>query len=169
MKPINAGQRRKAFMVFTLLFAITCSMVVGIVFFNYQISNKENAYLQEKLKYYSLKMEEQEQFVKQMHKVRSLLDTIDYKGVSKEYVGQKITNELVFMENNYATKDSTFLGDMYNNVILTYLELKAAKLDLQDFEDVNSDMDAYIETIEELKSKLSTTERELAIARQYRN
>ena len=117
------------------------------------------------MEYLDIKLDQQRAFSLKMNKVKSLIDTMDTEGVSREYIDQLISNELAYMRMDYASKDSSFLVDMYNNVIVTYLELKVAKIQLQDLEDAKSDIDGYVETIDMLKTKLSETERELSICR----
>ncbi len=165
MKPLNKKQRNKAFFIYLLLFVLVNAMVVGIVYFNFQVPAKENKFLQEKLDFLSYRAEEQKGFAKEMNKVKSLLDTMDFDGVSKEYVEQLISTELAFMRTNYAAKDSTYVGGMYNNIIVTYLELKIAKSQLKDLNEAKSDIDTYVETIDKLKEKLSKAERDLDICR----
>ncbi len=166
MKPLNKKQRNKAFFIYLLLFLITNSVLVGIVYFNYQVPAQENEYLQKKLDYLILKSDEQREFDKKMNRVKSLLDTMDVDGVSIEYMEQLISTELAFMRTNYADKDSSFVGDMYNNVIITYLELKVAKSQLRQLDDAKNDIDTYVETIDKLKERLKEVERDLAISRQ---
>ncbi len=166
MKPLNKKQRNKAFFVYLLLFVITNAVLVGIVYFNYQVPAQENEYLQKKLDYLTLKSDEQREFDKKMNRVKSLLDTLDIEGVSTEYMEQLISTELAYMRTNYADKDSSFVGDMYNNIIITYLELKVAKSQLRQLDDAKNDIDTYVETIDKLKERLKDTERDLAISRQ---
>ncbi|MCW3788874.1 type VI secretion system TssO [Plebeiibacterium sediminum] len=166
MKPINSKQRNKAFFIYLLLFVITNAFVVGIVYFNFKVPDDENQFLHNKIDYLSLKTEEQKDFVQKMNRVKSLLDTMDTHGVSREYVEQLISTELAFMRTNFAARDSSYLGDMYNNVIVTYLELKVAKSQLKELEDAKSDIDTYVETIDKLNDKLKEVERDLSICRQ---
>ncbi len=166
MKPLNKAQRNKAFLIYFLLFVITNAVVVGIIYFNYQVPIQENAFLHKKLDYLSIKTEEQKHFNQKMNRVKSLLDTMDTPGVSREYIEQLISTELAYMRTNYAAKDSTYLSGMYNNVIVTYLELKVAKAQLMELEDAKSDIDTYVETIDKLNEKLKVVERDLDICRQ---
>ncbi len=165
MKPLNKKQRNKAFVIYLILFVFVNAIVVGIVFFNYQVPGKENKFLQKKLDYLSLKSDEQENFAKEMDKVKSLLDTMDIDGINREYVDQLISTDLAYMRTNYAAKDSTFLGGMYNNIILTYLDLKIAKSQLKELDEAKSDIDTYVETIDKLKEQLKEVQRDLDVCR----
>ncbi len=166
MKPLNRAQRNKAFLIYFLLFLITNAFVVGIVFFNYKVPGEENQFLHKKIDYLSLKTEEQKDFLQKMNRVKSLLDTMDAPGVSREYIEQLISTELAFMRTNYAATDSTYLSGVYNNIIVTYLELKVAKSQLMELDDAKSDIDTYVETIDKLNDKLKEVERDLDICRQ---
>ncbi len=166
MKPVNKSQRNKAFFLYILLFLITNSIVVGIVYFNYRIPGAENKYLHNKMDFLALKSEEQKDFLQKMNRVKSLIDTMDTPGISREYIEQLISTELAEMRTNFAAKDSTYLSDMYNNVIVTYLELKVAKSQLNELEDAKSDIDTYVETIDKLNERIKEVERDLDICRQ---
>ncbi len=166
MKPVNKSQRNKAFFLYILLFLITNSIVVGIVYFNYRIPDAENKYLHNKMDFLALKNEEQKDFLQKMNRVKSLIDTMDTPGISREYIEQLISTELAVMRTNFAAKDSTYLSDMYNNVIVTYLELKVAKSQLNELEDAKSDIDTYVETIDKLNERIKEVERDLDICRQ---
>jgi len=165
MKPVNKAQRNKAFFIYILLFLITNSVVVGIVYFNFKVPGEENEYLHNKMDFLALKNEEQKDFLQKMNRVKSLIDTMDTPGISREYIEQLISTELAMMRTNYAAKDSTYLSDMYNNVIVTYLELKVAKTQLIELEEAKSDIDTYVETIDKLNERIKEVERDLDICR----
>lgn len=166
MKPLNKKQRTKAFLIYALLFLITNALVTGLVYFNFQVPVEENVYLGKKIDVLNLKMEQQKLFSQKMNRVKSLIDTMNTEGISRVYIDELISSELAEMRLNFAASDSTFLSDLYNNVILAYLELKTAKVSLQEMKDAQSDIDNYVETIEKLNEKLTETERDLAICRQ---
>ncbi|PKQ62869.1 hypothetical protein BZG02_11795 [Labilibaculum filiforme] len=165
MKSLNVKQRRKAFISFFLLFLLTTSLVVVIVFFNYKVPEKENKYLHNRLNYLSLEKKQTSDFALKMDKVKSLIDMIEIKGTNIEFTDQLISTELAVMRNKFIAEDSVANVGMYNNIILTYLELKEAKIELLNLEDAKTDIESYVSIIEELKEKLEEKQRDLDIYR----
>ena len=165
MKSLNVKQRRKAFISFLFLFMLTSSLVVVIVFFNLKVPEKENKYLHNRLNYLSFQGKQMEDFGHKMDKVKSLIDSIDIKGTNIEFTDQLISTELAVMRSKFITADSVTHIGMYNNIILTYLELKEAKIELLNLEDAKSDIESYIGIVEELKEKLEAKQRDLDIYR----
>ncbi len=166
MKSLNAKQRRKAFVIYLLLFLLTTSLVVVIVFFNLQVPEKENKYLKNRLEYLNIEKIQVMNFAKKMNKVKGLIDTIGVKGTSIDFTKQLISTELAVMRTQFASEDSTSFVGMYNNIILTYLELKEAKIELLSLEDAKKDIELYVEIIGDLKDKLEAKQRDLDIYRQ---
>jgi hypothetical protein len=164
MKSLNVKQRRKAFISFLLLFLLTSSLVVLIVFFNYKVPEKENNYLHNRLNYLNIEAQQTLNFAEKMDQVKGLIDSIGIKGTNVDYTEQLISTKLALMRAKYVAEDSTSNG-MYNNIILTYLELKEAKIELLNLEDTKSDIETYVNTIEELKDNLEETQRDLDIYR----
>lgn len=165
MKSLNVKQRRKAFISFLFLFILTSSLVVAIVFFNLKVPEKENKYLHNRLNYLSLEGKQTEDFAHKMNKVKSLIDSMDIKGTNIEFTNQLISTELAVMRNKFISADSVAHVGMYNNIILTYLELKEAKIELLNLEDAKTDIESYIKIVEELKEKLEAKQRDLDIYR----
>ncbi|MBL4561240.1 MAG: hypothetical protein JKX79_09680 [Labilibaculum sp.] len=165
MKSLNVKQRRKAFISFLLLFLLTSSLVVVIVFFNLKVPEKENRYLHNRLNYLSIEATQTNNFAEKMDKVKGLIDFIGIKGTNIEFTDQLISTELAIMRTKLIAGDSTSHVGMYNNIILTYLELKEAKIELLNLEDAKTDIESYIEIIEELKDKLEVKQRDLDIYR----
>ncbi|MRT94780.1 type VI secretion system TssO [Ancylomarina sp. 16SWW S1-10-2] len=165
MKSLNVKQRRKAFISFFFLFLLTSSLVVVIVFFNYKVPEKENEYLHNRLVYLNLEQKQTALFADKMDKVKSLIDSIGIKGTNIEFTEQLITTELAMMRSKFIAEDSTSHVGMYNNIILTYLELKEAKTELLNLEDAKTDLESYIKIIEELKEELEAKQRDLDIYR----
>ncbi|WP_320020323.1 type VI secretion system TssO [Labilibaculum manganireducens] len=165
MKSLNVKQRRKAFISFFFLFLLTTSLVVVIVFFNLKVPEKENKYLHNRLNYLSLEKKQISDFALKMDKVKALIDMIQIKGTNIEFTDQLISTELAVMRNKFIAEDSVSNVGMYNNIILTYLELKEAKIELLNLEDAKTDIESYVSIIEELKEKLEAKQRDLDIYR----
>lgn len=165
MKSLNVKQRRKAFISFLLLFLLTSSLVVVIVFFNWKVPDKENRYLHNRLNYMSIEETQTNNFAEKMEKVKGLIDSIGIKGTNIEFTDQLISTELAVMRTKFIAGDSTAHVGMYNNIILTYLELKEAKIELLNLEDAKTDIESYVDIIEELKEKLEEKQRDLDIYR----
>jgi len=165
MKSLNVKQRRKAFISFLLLFILTSSLVVVIVFFNLKVPEKENRYLHNRLNYLSIEATQTSNFAEKMDKVKGLIDSIGIKGTNIEFTDQLISTELAMMRTKFIAGDSTAHVGMYNNIILTYLELKESKIELLNLEDAKTDIESYIDIIEELKDKLEVKQRDLDIYR----
>lgn len=165
MKSLNVKQRRKAFISFLLLFLLTSSLVVLIVFFNLKVPEKENNYLRNRLNYLNIEAQQTANFAQKMDQVKNLIDSIGIKGTNIDYTEQLISTELALMRTKYIAEDSTSNIAMYNNIILTYLELKEAKIELLNLEDAKSDIETYVNMIEELKEKLEDKQRDLDIYR----
>ncbi|PKQ62978.1 hypothetical protein BZG01_16475 [Labilibaculum manganireducens] len=165
MKSLNVKQRRKAFISFFFLFLLTTSLVVVIVFFNLKVPEKENKYLHNRLNYLSLEKKQISNFALKMDKVKALIDMIQIKGTNIEFTDQLISTELAVMRNKFIAEDSVSNVGMYNNIILTYLELKEAKIELLNLEDAKTDIESYVSIIEELKEKLEAKQRDLDIYR----
>ncbi|MDM8162088.1 type VI secretion system TssO [Labilibaculum sp. K2S] len=165
MKSLNVKQRRKAFISFFFLFLLTTSLVVVIVFFNLKVPEKENKYLHNRLNYLNLEKKQISDFALKMDKVKALIDMIKVKGTNIEFTDQLISTELAVMRNKFIAEDSVSNVGMYNNIILTYLELKEAKIELLNLEDAKTDIESYVSIIEELKEKLEAKQRDLDIYR----
>lgn len=165
MKSLNVKERRKAFISFFLLFLLTSSLVVTIVFFNFKVPEKENKYLHNKLIYLKLEEKNLTLFANEMEKVKSLIDSIGIKGTNVEFTEQLITTNLALMTNNYVKKDSSLHSKMYSNIISTYMDLEYAKLELLNLEDAKTDIEDYIKLVEELREDLDEKQRALDIYR----
>lgn len=67
MKPKNSKERRNSFLKFLLIFLVTVGTIVGAVYFNFQISNKENEVLKEQASLVKEELKFQASFANKMN------------------------------------------------------------------------------------------------------
>ncbi|TAJ15417.1 hypothetical protein DMA11_01915 [Marinilabiliaceae bacterium JC017] len=166
MKPLNAKQRRNAFIKFLMLFILSTAIIVGAIYFDFQVPARENTFLRNKISQSQLLEKQEQHFAQQMEKVKGLIDSLDMKDINYGYMDQLITTELAIMQSSISEEDSTFRSDMCSNIIQTYLELKNAKTDLLDLQDAKEELEEYGEIIDEYKEELDQAKRDLDICRQ---
>ncbi len=166
MKPLNSKDRKKAFIQFLLLFIVTVGVLVLALYFDVKAPIKENTYLKDKVRYFEGQLAEERKFVKEMSKIKSLLDSMDMPGVSSQYMEQLVSSKVAALQTSIPESDSSYRHDMYTNVIQTYLELKNSKSKLYDLSDVKSKLEEYTDIIDEYRKELDQAKRDLDICRQ---
>jgi len=164
VKPINSKDRNKAIFQFTILLLITICIVIMAVFFDHKVPLKENAYLRSKMKNTEYLVSMENDFALKMERIKSLIDSMDAPGVNSDYISQLISTRLAEMQTTMPP-DSTFRRMMYNNIIQSYLELKNAKAALIQLNDVQTELDEYSQLIEQYKTDLAQSQRDLDLCR----
>lgn len=165
MKPKNSKERQSSFLKFLLLFLVTTGTVVGAVYFNYKVPNKENALLREQAKMLDSEMKFQSEFYEEMKATKKMIDSLDAPGANIKYLNSLVSDKLVELQKTIPTRDSTHLFDFHNSIIETYVELQETKDKLLELRDAESTIEEYKEALETCRQDLKSIERELFIER----
>ncbi len=159
MKPLNAADRKSAFLYFLLFFAITVGLVVTAVFFGMQVPFKQNQQLQQKINTLQNEVVFADNFSSKMATTASVLDTVNKAGVQAELLDQNITDGLKSL-SSMVNSDTAIDKKFYSSVIDNLRELQFAKKQLRDASSTNQDLTKYSQLIESLKSDLAQSRQE---------
>ena len=163
MKPNNSKERRISFFKFLGLFLVTMLMIVGAVFFSYQIPKKENAELRAHTKVLEDGMVFQKNFYNEMRVVKSMLDSLDVPGQNVVYEKNLIAQKLATLEETIPTKDDTHLYDMHQKIITLFADLLKIKDRLYGLRDCAAENDEYREELDRVRSDLKEAQRDLRL------
>ena len=163
MKPNNSKERRNSFLKFLILFVVTVGMIVGAVFFSYQIPKKENAELRAHTKVLEDGMVFQKNFYNEMRIVKNMLDSLDAPGANVELERSSIGLKLAALEESIPTKDDTHLYDMHQKIITIFADLLKAEGKLYGLKDAEAEIEEYKEALDECRDDRDNLEREIRL------
>ncbi len=169
MKPKNIKERRSRFIKFILLFLLTVSTIIALVFFNFKVPKKENQLLKSQAKSIKKEIRFQSKFAVEMTVVKNMIDSLDIPGQNISYQKNLISSRLVDLQKTIPTKDSTYKYDMYTSIIKLYVELEEAKDKLRDLKDSENTITEYKDELESCRRNLEQTKRDLYVARANSN
>ena len=161
MKPKNLKERRNRFLKFILLFLLTVSTIVALVFFNFRIPKKENNLLKTQAKAIKKEMAFQNEFTKKMKSLRNMIDSLDIPGQNISFQKSLINSKLVELQKTIPTKDSTYRYDMYTSIVKLHSDFVEAKDRLRDLKEAESTIAEYKDELETCRKNLTQTERDL--------
>src|ERR1043165_3511581 len=118
MKPKNATERRKAFLNFLLLFALSTAVIVVLAFSSTRVPLKHNALLQKQVEASDHDAEFSRNFTSQMTAIISMLDTINTKTTTDpDMIDGKISTNITKL-SVMIDIDSIRNKDLYRNIVL---------------------------------------------------
>ncbi|MUH34704.1 hypothetical protein D9O36_02515 [Zobellia amurskyensis] len=165
MKPKNSKERRVSFLKFSGLFIVTVSVILGAVYFNFKVPEKENMLLREQASIVEGEIKFQKGFFGEMQGLKRMIDSLDLPGQNASYQNSLISAEIVNLQNEIPVKDSTYLYDMHMSIVQLYVELQTAKGKLNELRDAEGTIKEYKSELEACREDLKHVERELSIER----
>jgi len=159
MDPLNAAERKSAYLSFLLFFIITVAIVVVTVFFGMKVPFKQNAQLQEKIAGFQNEKSFAENFATKLADTKGILDTVNKAGIQAELLDQKITDGIRNL-SAMVDRDTTIVKKNYMDIVQNMTELQFAKKQLRDASGTNQNMTQYMQQIEALKSDLARAKAE---------
>ncbi|OBQ56623.1 hypothetical protein JJL45_12490 [Tamlana sp. s12] len=169
MKPKNIKARRSSFIKFLLLFMLTVTTIVGAVFFNYSVPLKENTLLKERTRNIQQEIDFQKSFALRVHNVQAMIDSLGAPGQNIAFTNTLIHGKLADLQSSIPQKDSTYLYNMYTDIVEALVGLQSTKNDLLSLENARKRIDEYKEVLDETRTELEQTKRDLDILRISRN
>lgn len=124
---LNSSDRNQAFLKFILFFLLTTALILGAVYFNFQIPEKEKNFYKEEV--YEQRKEdiEQQQFLSHMNQAKILLDSMNKSGTDIGEVEQQLNKELNALSNTRL--NDTMYIQLNDMITVSFRELKTAKKD----------------------------------------
>ena len=159
MRPLNAPERRKAFLNFLLFYLLTTGLIVTAVFFGMRVPFKQNQRLNDQIALFEKEKAFSETFSTRATEIKSLLDSVNRAGVQAELVDGTISGKLNQL-NNMVDNGETSVKKPYQDVIQNYADLQAAKKQLRDASNKDANLGQYMQQIEMLKSDLNQSRSE---------
>ena len=157
---LNANDRNKTFFQFLVLFLVTVMLVVGAVYFNYQMPGRINSMLQNEISMQQSEAQYQRKFVSRMQEARTYLDSMSKSGANANLLDMQLTERMTELLN-LQQKDSSLYGQMNEAIIETFLELQQAKKSLVGAGG-NGEKISMLETeLNRVKGELSTAQGQL--------
>ena len=161
MKPKNSKERRTSFLKFLGLFLLTVSMILLVVYFNFNVPKKENDLLRQQATVIENDREFQGDFFSEMEAVKKMMDSLDRPGAQVLHESSLISAKLAEMENTIPTKDSTYLYDMHMSIVDTYADMLENKGKLKELSESEKLIDDYAVELEKCEQLLRDTERQV--------
>jgi len=125
---INAKLRNQAFWKFIILFLVTIVIVITAVYFDYDVPDKENAMLREKIKNYENQVYSEQQFIIMADSVKTLIDTLSRSKGNYDYINSLIGEQLGKMTSIINAPGSTSIYmDINKKVLNTFLSFHNTK------------------------------------------
>ncbi len=150
MNPLNAPERRKAFINFLLFFAITLSVILITVFFSIQVPFKENNKLRKEMDIADNERAFLQSFEVKMQETTNLVDSI-IRAQNVFIVQKDIDNNIKTMTNMIS--DSTSVKGICTKIISNLATLRAANEQLRSSSNSNDDLEKKDKRIQQLESE----------------
>ncbi len=154
MKPLNAAERKKAFVRFLIFFISTTLLIVLAIFFGVQVPFKQNEELRKQISVNEREKGFTETFAAKMDETKHLLDSVNRAEVQAELVDGKISENLKKM-NAMIDNDSIGAKKLYQDVVQNFADLQFAKKQLRDASGKDANLSENLKQIEALKSDLN--------------
>ncbi|MEP7108444.1 MAG: type VI secretion system TssO [Ferruginibacter sp.] len=156
MQPSNTPERKRAFIIFLLLFVVSAGMVILLAFSSVQVPLKQNQQLREQMDNADKDREFSKKILDQMTDIINMLDSINKKAPNPEILNGEISDRLSKM-NLTVNEDSAYNKELYHNVFFILSELQTARKDMRrctatgdeiamwkkKYEDVNNQLEEY--------------------------
>ena len=157
MKAQNIHERRKVLLRFLALFVIGILLVTIPFYFTIRLPQKENKLTSEELQILQEQVIfQRDYFAVHMDSVKNLLDSYDTKEMDIDKLNADIGILLSEMEHSFA-EDTSWRKSMYENIVLTYLEIKKSKNLIIDVNEELSNCENNLKTAKNASQKPKTT------------
>ncbi|MDV6167392.1 type VI secretion system TssO [Flavobacterium sp. DG1-102-2] len=166
MEILNKKERLSAFLLFLLMFAITTSVLVAAIFFNFRLPLKENEVLKAENEKILSEFNFQKTFADKVEYIATLVDSLDKAPESFQFTEQTINVELVNLNEKIQAKGSKENNKLYDNTIITIKELVNTKKQLLTVADSKKDLEALNSQIKAYEEENKDLLRELELSRQ---
>jgi len=159
MKPINAAERKSAYMYFLIFLVATIIIITAAVFSGMQVPFRQNQKLQEKIGMLQNEKTFAENFAIKMAETKGILDTVNKAGIQAELLDQQITDGIKGL-SAMINADTTIVKSTYTNIIQNLTELQFAKKQLRQASSASVEMTQNMQLIESLRSQLAQANNE---------
>ncbi|MBV7532252.1 type VI secretion system TssO [Chitinophaga sp. sic0106] len=130
MKPLNHTARKKALILFILLYVLSMGLLFAGIFYHYQVPVLENRVLRHELMFQESQQMLQDSFMRRLTIVRRELVAVNEPGNNAVYTDQVIAATLAGMRNIAAASNPNF--SFYDDVVQCCLLLQQCKQQLRE-------------------------------------
>ena len=166
MEPLNKKERKKAFWKFLAFFIVTILFVMGAVFINFDIPQKQKKLLAKENELLNRELDFQTDFSKGIKEVKATLDSINQSGQNVMYLERLVNTKLAEINQSIPEGDSLRQRKLYNYVIQSFLDLQESKRKLRELQNAQKLIQKYKKNVERYMEALEQTERDLSRCRQ---
>lgn len=159
---LNAKERNEAFIKFILFFLITVAVIVGAVYFDALLPDKENEVLRQRITSLENQFYNQEQFVAIMEETKTLIDSSGKLAKPNLLLEREIAKQLDLMNSKRYHDSSIYARQNKDILLLLYVQIETSKQLMQANEAVEETNKLKVE-INELTDKLEQANLSLAI------
>lgn len=154
---INKSDRNTAFWKFIIFFTISTGVIVGALYFNFQLPTKENALLKKSVSRYKIQEEAQDKFVETMETTKVLIDSLSTPGAQVAFLNQQAAANIQQLVN-LQYKDSSIYNRLNKSVLDLFLRYQKLTNDVVSMGDAPQQLEA-------LRLKYDQSQRDLEEAR----
>lgn len=154
----NSSERKSAFGKFLFFFLLSTLFIVGAVYFNVNISNKENSVLNKEVYRYKTYEAAQRKFVQISNDTKHLIDSLTAQGANTVYLNQQIAVQLRQL-TDLEYKDSSIFNQLNTAMINSLWAYSDATNKYVSYGDAPQQLENY-------KQKYDQAQRDLESARQ---
>ena len=126
---LNAKERNRAFLKFSLFFVLTIVLVVTAIYFDFRMPLRENDYLQKEIDLQRQVEFNQGSFVNTMQMVVSLIDSLDKPGTNVAQIDAQLQQRLTEL-TGLQQKDNSTYGKLDDVIQRRLWDLYTAKKEL---------------------------------------
>lgn len=164
MQPLNAAERKKAFLSFLLFFVLTTALIVATVVAGFQVPTRQIGRLQQQVAAYDRQKLFTESFAEKMEDTKTLLDSVNRPGVQAALVDGRISDNLKTM-NSMVDADTAAVKKLYQDIVHNLADLQDAKKQLRAAAAQDANLSQNLQQIEMLKSDLNQARNEATALR----
>lgn len=164
----NDAERRTAFWKFLFFFLLSTLFIVSAVYFNVNISDKENSLLNKEVAQYKIHEAAQNKFVSTMDETKHLIDSLNTPGANVTYLNEQIAAKIrVLTDLEY--KDSSSFKRLNTNVIDLFLRYQDAATKIVTFGNAPQQLEEYKQKYDQAQRDLDDAHRDLDVLRRSMN
>ena len=151
---INSNERNQAFFKFMVFFLITTILIVSAVYVDFRgLPRQRQTLLEREFANRRAETQMQRQFVLQMEKAKTLLDSLENSGKDRAKVESSLTLKLNDMQSTRQA-DTSLNGKLNGTILESFMDLRLLKKELQELR-------ALPAKVAELEAKLKDAESSL--------
>ncbi len=141
MEPLNKEARRKEFTNFLILFLVTITLVVALVFFSVQVPFRDNEKLRKEVVKFEKEKMQAERFSTSLKNAMDLMEKVNVSGDNSGMLDAEITKKVNEMYT-LGGADSTVLKSLYGDVVTVMFQLQAANSRLRNASSTDQNLEA---------------------------